>query len=407
MRATPFPKLLLTAALAAALSACSVFDDEDAVVPAPLPENQTLELKPLWERSVGSGLGDGYSRLSPAAGAGKVFVADYEGQVLALESAGGSTLWEKELSSDINPKPDSKWYEFWRWFGSSTHPARTAGAVGLGGGLILVGTLDAEVIALDAETGEEKWRNLVSSEVVAPPAFADGKVLVRTIDGKLFALDAETGKRAWLYDRSVPILTLRGTSAPTSARGAAIASFDSGKVAAMLIGDGRVVWEKGVTSARGRSEFDRVNDIDADPVVVDEIVYAVSYHGQVAALDLRGGDIIWQRELSAHEQLGVDADQLYVTDESSQVRALDRRTGASVWSSSDLKDRSLTGAVPFGQYIAVGDFEGYVHFLARADGRYLGRYEVDGDGIVSAPVVVEDTLYVYGRSGDLAAFKQP
>lgn len=399
-------RLSLLALLAATLGGCALFDDDDVVKPEPLPETVTLEAKPIWTESIGSGLGDGFSRLTPAIVDNKLYAADYEGEVQARDASNGASIWDIELKSDANPLPPSSWYEFWKWFRSQPH-ARTAGAVGVGGGLVLVGTLDAEVIALDAETGAEKWRNLVSSEVIAPPVYAEGKVLVRTNDGKLFALDAETGKRSWIYDRSVPVLSLRGTSAPTSAHGAAIASFDSGKVAAILLQDGRPIWEKTVAAARGRNEFDRVNDVDADPLVADDVVYAVGYHGQVVALDLRSGETLWQRELSAYEPIGIDADNLYVVDDESVVRAIDRRSGATIWSQSELKHRDLTGAAAYGDFIAAGDAEGYVHFLSRTDGHYLGRYEVDSDGIVSQPVVAGDKLYVYARNGELAAFKLP
>ncbi|MBI2379761.1 MAG: outer membrane protein assembly factor BamB [Gammaproteobacteria bacterium] len=399
-------RLLLVMVLGSAVNGCALWEDDDVTPPAPLPEAQSLELKPLWSESVGSGLGEGYSRLTPAVAAGKVFAADYEGHVEALNAATGDTLWEQILISEVNPDPESSWYEFWNWFDGKPK-ARTAGAVGVGSGLVLVGTLDAEVIALDAETGAEKWRNLVSSEVVAPPVVAEGRVLVRTIDGKLFALDAETGKRAWLYDRSVPVLTLRGTSAATASRGAALASFDSGKVAAVFIPDGRVIWEKSLITSKGRSEFDRVSDMDADPVATDDVVYVVSYHGQVAALDLRSGETLWQREQSSFRQMGIDERALYVTDEESHVRALELGSGASLWTSVELNNRGLTGPTAFGNYVVVGDFEGYVHFLSREDGHYLGRYEVDDDGIESAPVVDGDTMYVYGRGGELTAFKLP
>lgn len=403
----PASRFWLAVALTGALSGCALFEDEDAIQPAELPDTVTLEPKPIWSESVGSGLGEGYSRLTPAIAEGKVYAADYDGTVMALDASNGTTLWAQELATELNPAPESSWYEFWNWFGSSAISARTAGAVGLGEGLVLVGTLDGEVIALDAATGTEKWRNLVSSEVLAPPTVGNGKVLVRTVDGKLFALDAETGKRAWLYDRTVPVLSLRGTSSAVSARGAAVASFDSGKVTAIFIENGRVIWEKGLVPASGRSEFDRVGDVDADPVIVEDTVYVVSYHGQIAALDLRSGETLWQREQSSFGKLGVDADNVYVTNEQSHVRAIERRSGATVWTQDSLHDRALTGTAAFGNHVVVGDFEGYVHFLAKDDGRYLGRYEVDDDGIASAPVVVDDTLYVYGRSGELAAFKLP
>ncbi|NNJ72270.1 MAG: outer membrane protein assembly factor BamB, partial [Enterobacterales bacterium] len=284
---------------------CSWFgdDEEDAFRPAELQEiEEQFEADILWSRSVGDGVGEYYNKLKPVVYDGKVFVADANGLVKAFNEKTGELVWETEVESEIY------------------------GGVAAGSKLVALGSTDAEVIVLNSETGEEQWRNLVSSEVVSAPVISDGKVVARTIDGKLFAMDSKTGERAWLYDRTVPALTLRGTSSLTASRGAVVTGFANGKIALFLIENGRAVWEKRVASATGRSELDRVVDIDATPIMVGDTIYAVTFNGNVAAFDVRGGEAKWQREMSSLQDLAVSGQLLSVVDARSKVRDLDRRT---------------------------------------------------------------------------------
>ena len=368
------------------MAGCSWFgdDDEEAFRPAELKDiEEQFEADILWSRSIGDGVGEYYNKLKPVVYDGKVVVADANGLVKAFDQTSGDLVWETEVGSEI------------------------FGGVAAATKLVALGSTEAEVIVLNSDTGEELWRNLVSSEVVSAPAISDGKVIARTIDGKLFAMDSRTGERDWIYDRTVPALTLRGTSSLTASRGAVVTGFANGKIALFLTENGRAVWEKRVASATGRSELDRVVDIDATPIFVGDTIYAVTFNGNIAAFDVRSGEAKWQREMSSFQDVTVSGQLLSVVDARSKVRALDRRTGGTLWTNDDLFDRRLTAAEPVGDYFVAADFEGYLHWFDRTNGRIVSRNSLDSDGIVANPVAVDSTLFVYSRSGRLYAIKAP
>ncbi|MCP4042357.1 MAG: outer membrane protein assembly factor BamB [Gammaproteobacteria bacterium] len=356
--------------------------DDNTTPPAELVEFTPLvEVNTLWSRDVGSGVEKQHLKLVPAAYDGQVFAASRGGLVSAFNGQDGSRIWEKDTEAPISGGP------------------------GVGDGLVLVGTSDAEVLALDQQSGELRWRVQVSSEVLAPPAAANGVVVVRTIDGKLAGLKSKDGKRLWVYDRIVPVLTLRGTSAPVVTDDMVLNGFDGGRLVALELRDGKLLWEARVTTPRGRSVLERMVDIDSDPLIMEGVVYVVTFQGRVAALDIHSGRILWQRDMSSHAGLGADEHGLYVTDDESQVWALDRLNSASLWRQTKLHDRSLTSPVPYGDYVVVGDFAGYLHWLRRDDGQFAARIKVDSAGLSASPLVVGDTVYAYGNSGKLVALQ--
>lgn len=364
------------------LGGCSLFGEKDtSEPPAEITDiNQKVRLEQVWEQRAGSGSDDQFIRLMPAFLGDQLFVADRKGHVLALAVENGKTQWAVDTD------------------------ARVSGAVGAGDGLVVFGTRDAEVVALNIRDGSEQWRSRVPSEVLSVPRIERGVVAVQTVDGTLTGLDAENGERRWVYDRTVPALTLRGTGTPAAAGGVVIAGFASGKLAALTAEQGRVAWEVVVAEPRGRSELERMVDLDADPVIFGNSVYAVTFQGQLAAVDIPGGQIEWSRDMSSFAGLGVDFSHVYVTDESSDLWALNRRNGASLWKQDALHLRGLTAPVSFDEYVAVGDFEGYVHLLSRFDGELVGRVRADGKGI-AALHVVGDRLFVLGRGGSLAVYR--
>lgn len=341
----------------------------------------TVGIATVWNRNVGASAGRRYLRLRPAVAGSHVFAAERDGDVSAYAIDDGEQLWETGTELSIGGGP------------------------GVGEGLVLVGSIDGVVAALDAETGAPRWRRQVSSEVLAAPVAAHGVVVVRTQDGKLTGLAATDGTPLWVYDRSVPALSLRGTSAPVLAGDAVVAGFDSGLLVSLALKDGQLLWESRIAAPSGRSELERLVDIDADPVVAQDIIYVVTFQGRVAAVDRHSGNVLWRRDMSSHAGMGVDRRHLFITDDESFVWAVDRDNSASVWRQDKLARRALTPPTPFGKHVAVGDFEGYVHLLDLEDGRLAARVKVDGDGIAAAPVVAGDLLLVYGRGGTLTALK--
>ena len=368
-----------------ALSGCSAIDnyvgggEDNSEPPAELVDfDPAFEVKALWSRKVGAGVSNQYLKLRPSFAQGWVFAASREGDVAAYDALTGERIWE--ASTDV----------------------LVSGGPGVGDGVVMLGTSDGEVLALALADGALTWRVRVSSEVLAPPVAANGVAVVRTGDGKLFGLSVKDGARLWVYDRTVPVLTLRGTSSPAVTEDTVVAGFDSGRMVAVSLADGQTLWEQRVAVPTGRSELERMVDIDADPVVTEDTVYVVTFQGHVAALDLISGAIVWRREMSSHVGLGIDSANVYVTDEMSHVWALDRFNSASVWRQQKMQGRALTSPVSFGDYVVMADFEGYVHWLRRADGQFVARSKVD-DGVITAPISTADAVYVFDRGGTLTA----
>ncbi len=376
--------------LVVVLSGCStltswmpgIFAGEDnSLPPVPLQDIESpVRLSKRWSRDIGVGFDDYTLNLRPVVMDGKLFVADRKGRTVAIDAITGKAIWTVKTGAAVSAGP------------------------GAGEGLVLLGTSNAEVIALDIADGTEVWRAAVSSEVLSVPQTDFEKVIVQTADGNVTALDASNGQQLWIYDRTVPVLTLRGTGTPAVKQGLVVAGFSSGKLSALSVDKGLVIWEASIAVPRGRSEIERIVDIDGDPVIVGSIVYVGSYQGSIAEVDLRSGGLGWKRDVSSYGGLGVDYSQVYATDENSHVWALARGTGAAEWKLDQLANRQLTAPEPFIDYVAVADFEGYVHLLSRTDGHIAGRVKVDGKGIKARPLVVDDVLYVYGNSGKLAAF---
>ncbi|QKT02713.1 outer membrane protein assembly factor BamB [Ectothiorhodospiraceae bacterium 2226] len=381
-------RLLTVAALAALLLAgCATRSAVEP--PAPLVEFEpTVEVKRDWQRRAGGGDDKRYLRLAPLVADGAVYVGERGGTVRAYEAGSGRPLWRQDLEATLTSSPG--------W-----------------GAHLYIGASDGTVVALAPDTGEEIWRARVSSEVLAPPREAGGVVVVRSGDGRLTGLDAREGRRLWVYDRTVPVLTLRGTSAPLLLGDWLLAGFDSGQLTALTLAEGGVLWELPLGVPRGRNELERMVDIDADPLVVGPLVFAASYQGRVGAIELESGRAVWARDISVHAGLATDArprgpavvGAVYVTDADDHLWALDARTGETLWRQDELRGRRLSGPAVHGDYVVVGDYQGYLHWFAREDGRLVARERADRRGVLAAPVVEGEYLYVHGRGGRLSAWR--
>ena len=371
-------------AVLVALTGCSLFgDDDNSEPPAELESfDKQVRFRSLWSRSTGDGTDEQLVKLVPRVVDERVYVADRDGSVWAYELEKGEKVWRSKTGVAISAGP------------------------GVGEGLVLVGSSEADLIALSADSGEELWRTSVSSEVLSVPQVYEDVVIVQTVDGNIAGLAAENGERIWIHDRSAPVLTLRGTSTPLVEEGLVMAGFASGKMTALEVESGRQIWEAAVAISRGRSELQRIVDIDVDPVIRDGVLYVTSYQGSLVAISLQDGRQIWNRDMSAYAGIAVDRQQVYISDADSEVWALDRRSGASLWKQDKLRRRSLTGPTVIGGHVAVGDYAGYVHLLSRTDGSITGRIRVDKDGVQSSPAALSgNRLLVLGAGGKLALYQ--
>lgn len=357
-------------------------DDVYVAPPSELVEfSQEFEPVVAWSVNTGDGASE-YSDLSAWIQGSMIVAVDNEGEVSSYEKTTGRQLWQADFDLPV-----------------------TTG-VGGGDGLILVGTQEGEVLALDETSGELRWRKKISSEILAPPKASLNVVVVRTADGRLTGLAVADGAVLWNYQRAVPLLSLRGTGAPVLADDKVITGYANGKLVALSITDGKVVWEKSIAVPRGRSELDRIVDIDSDPVVKDGKVYVVTYHGNVAAVSLESGRTLWTREASS--RTGLDAavgDSVYVSDDSDYVWAFQDGSGDALWRQTRLLRRTISAPVIVGQNVLVGDFEGYVHWISRKDGRFVARLQVSDSAIRSKPVVNDGLVYVTAVDGTLTALR--
>lgn len=360
------------------------FSDAEAEHVAEL-QDLTNKIQPqrLWSRDVGVGTDERRLGLEPRVAAGTVYVADAEGQVQALDADSGRTRWEAELDLPVSGGP------------------------GVGSGKLLLGTIDGDVIALNTENGEERWRTRLTSEVLSVPAVSSSTVVVHTVDGKLFGLEATDGSERWRYEREVPSLTLRGTGSPVISGGAVYVGMAGGRLVALRLDNGGLIWDANVTVPGGRSELERLADIDGDPIVLGGGVFVATYQGEVGAVEQRSGRLAWRRKMSSYNRMGADLQGLYVSDDDGVVWGLDIRSGSAVWSQDALKNRKLSNVAVLSGYVVVGDFEGYLHWMDRNDGSLVARTRVGSEPITTGLEVIDDVLYVLGDGGDLAAVRLP
>ncbi|MEA3413743.1 MAG: outer membrane protein assembly factor BamB [Pseudomonadota bacterium] len=372
-----------------AVSGCGTFDKvaglfrkDNLNKPSELPEFEpSLEIRQVWRKSFGKGTGKNYLKLHPLIDAGRLYVVDHKGDLGALSAEDGKKLWDIGIDTPITT-------------GISGAEDR-----------ITIGTDTGEVVALDAEQGTELWRRQLSSEVMAIGHPDLGVFVARTNDSKVYGLDEVTGEIAWTAGRTAPVLTLRGQSKPLAAGGKAIVGYDDGKLVALSLVRGNVLWQTTIAVPEGRSELERMVDIDGAMRLQEGIIYVAGFHGRVAAVSLVDGRILWTRDLSSSMGLDIDDEYVFVTDAESNVWALDRRTGASLWKQDKLKYRRLTAPAVVYDYVVVGDFEGYTHWMDAEDGTFVARHRVDRKGTLSQPMVYAGRVYIAGNSGKYAALE--
>lgn len=359
------------------------FGEDNSEPPVELTE-YTAEVNPdlLWKETIGEGPGEKYLKLRPGVTDSLVIVADHNGLVQALNRHNGDLKWEAETKLALSAGP------------------------GISDKLAVFASSHGEVIALNPESGATLWKAKISSEVLSNPVIAQGIVVVRSIDGRVLGFSETDGHKVWDFDRSVPVLSLRGTGTPVVEDDMLIGGFDNGKLLALRLKDGKQVWEESIAIPQGRSEVERIVDLDVDPLLKKGVIFIAGYHGGVSAALTRNGEVLWRNDtISSYAGMSQDESYLYLTDSASDVWQLDQRNGASLWKQKDLHQRKLTAAIVYENYVVVGDFEGYVHWLSVHDGRQLGRINIASEAIDVAPVVKDDIVYVYAKDGTLAALK--
>ena len=383
-------RLSLSSVLLLLFTACSSVNlnplewwsgDDEVNPPAELQAiDAEVRLGSLWSVAVGNGQGDNYTEITPAVDGDNIFAASENGTIIAVDIASGDINWRRRLDTPVT------------------------GGVGAGDGVMMIGTQDAELLVLNQADGELIWRSPVSSEVLSPPETNGDIVVAQTVDGKLVALDRETGEQRWIYETTLPALTLRGTSKPViTPLGSVVAGFSNGTLVSVSAEDGVWRWEERVAVPEGEYDIDRVIDVDGDLLLDGNRILASSYQGNLMAFDVASGRIVWGMEASSYHGLDQGFGNIYYCSDSSHVIAVRDNTNDVVWENTDLEYRSITAPTAFNNYIAVADFEGYLHILSQIDGRIVGRMRIDNDGVRSNLLVAGNRLFAFGNSGRLMA----
>jgi len=373
-------RMAVFAVLAILAAACS--KDKEVEPPAELVDFDPLVgIDRIWSK--GTKGGDDVLRLGlrPAVEGERVFVAGHGGDVQSLELANGRDVWRVDTGLEL------------------------AGGPAVGEGLVVVGSSDGQLVALDSGTGAKRWQVSTGGEVLTAPAVAGGLVVVRTVDGRLRGLRVANGSEAWSYEQPVPRLSLRGNGAPVVSGDMVLAGLDNGKVVALSLTSGELLWITTVAPAHGKTEIERLVDIDSSVRVSGTDVFVVGYQGRIAMLALDSGQIWWGRELSSNRGLATDDETLYVTTADSSVVALRRRDGTPVWTQDGLLRRSVTAPALSGNALVVADFDGYLHWLDAASGQLLARGRAGKSRVSNAPIAVGDLLLVQTDSGEVQAWR--
>ncbi|KEA64875.1 Outer membrane protein YfgL, lipoprotein component of the protein assembly complex (forms a complex with YaeT, YfiO, and NlpB) [Marinobacterium lacunae] len=375
-----FPGAIPLLIATALLSGCGFWGGESEVEPSKLVDfSAEKQVDVAWSAQIGSGPGTMYHQFVPAVGDVNVYAADSRGEVVALSRVDGRKVWESDLDLVLS------------------------GGIGAGYGTVVVASEDGDVVALNAETGEELWRARAASEVVAQPQVNADLVVVQVINGQVAAYDRVTGEHRWTFDSQIPQLSLRGTSAPVLTSNVTLTGFANGKLVAIDNRSGSALWEQRVALAEGRSELERIVDIDGRPLIFNGIVFVGSYQGRLLALNPRGAQVIWAQDFSTYRGLAAGFGNVYAVSADDEIGAFDAGSSASVWHQDALRYRGLTSPVSLGDTLVVGDAQGYLHFMSQIDGHFVARYNFDSSGVFSDPVVVDDTLYVFSNDGKLSA----
>ena len=344
--------------------------------PAKLVELKgSMAVRTAWKLDIGKARGYTFS---PALTGNTLVVAGADGAIARVEAASGKQLWRIKADTELSA------------------------GVGTDGNLIVVGGDKGQLLAFDMD-GKKLWSSQLSSEILSAPVVSQGVVVARSIDNRIVGIDAANGNKKWTVQKVAPPLTLRNAPGMIVAGTDVIVAQPGGKLSSLILATGAPRWDVEVGVSRGATELERVTDIGGAPVLFENEVCAASYQGRVGCFDLVTGSAKWTRDLSS--DTGVAVDQLYVfaPDDKGALHAFTRDTGSSSWKNDKLAFRRLSTPLSYGRAVAVGDYEGYVHFLSREDGSFLARAATDGSPILGTPLVAGTNLIFQTQNGTVTA----
>ncbi|MCY4094280.1 MAG: outer membrane protein assembly factor BamB [Gammaproteobacteria bacterium] len=366
--------------------------------PTPLTQfKPEATIRVLWRRNIGRGIGPKFIDVSPAIEEGIVYAADAYGFVAAVENESGRFRWMTRIG-----RPSGKGFMNVM---DRSDPAFVTGGLGVGADMIYVGTARGEVVALAATDGEERWRVVLTSEVLAPPIASRDAVYAQTSDGNLFALALEDGAQKWVFHTQNPLVTLRGTSTPIFNAGIVYAGFATGILSAIDSTSGELLWEQAISLPTGTSDLERMVDVDGKPLVEQGVVVASTHQGTTTALRRSDGIPLWQAEVASTKALQSGYGLVFAVTDDDEIVGIEQRDGTVAWRHDGLLRRQLTDPLAFSNYIFVGDLQGFVHVIAQSDGRLIARRRVDSAAIQPTMAHEDGVVYLLSKGGRLIALE--
>ncbi len=365
-----------------AISACSGFFDKDNTPKPKALTSFTPTIKPrlLWKTSTNSGAGDEYLKLTPAMNDHAIYTTSTKGVVTSTARNNGRINWQVNTGHML-----------------------TTGA-GTGDGIVVVGSIHGNIVALNESTGKISWTANVNGELIANPAISGGYVIIKALDGSVSALSSQDGHSLWSFKQAEPDLILRGSSTPLISEGHILTGFANGNLASVSLASGQIGWIQQIATPEGAFAIERMTDIDADPIVDGNRVLAATYQGNIASLDRHSGRQLWSHKISSYTGMTADENAVFISDAKSDVWSFGVDSGLVNWTQSALGARNISGPANMGQYIVVGDAQGYLHWLDKRDGRFAAR-EYLGSAIFAKPLVDNRVLYALANNGTLAAYQ--
>lgn len=367
--------------LATALTGCNGFFEKDNL-PPPKPLQQFTPIispKPLWSTNVGLSSSDGYLKMNPAITEDAIYTVATTGSVTSINKYNSRKNWRVVLDKGLTSGP------------------------GVGNGVVVVANQKGDIIALAQTDGHPLWQRNIASEVISNPSIAHDLVIVKSIDGYVRALSTKNGSEVWSYQQPEPTLLLRGASKPIISGTSVISGFANGSLAKLGLKDGNLNWTQSIAVPSGGFAIQRMIDIDADPILYGHQLYAATYQGKIASVDWYTGALKWSHTLSSYTGMATDGQHVYVSDARSLIWSFNAQTGQVNWRMNALTDRWVTAPAIMGDYLVVGDKEGYLHWLTKAEGRLAARVKL-GWPIIANPIVDHGVLYVLTKNGKLSAY---
>jgi outer membrane protein assembly factor BamB len=376
-------QLFILVSLCCVLPACTQVDDfmlgkDNTPKPAALEKvTPKMNLVENWSIPVGKSKNSSpLLKLKPVVKGNTIYTATSSGTIEALDKSSGNVVWSKQLKDDVISGPS------------------------VADGYLAVGTNSSSVIVLKQEDGDELWQAKISGDSLSKPVISKGKLIVKTVNGNLYGFNVKTGEKLWVVDHGSPSLILKASASPIIMDKLALVGFSDGKLDAVDVQTGTLVWQRSIAYPSGSSDVERLVDIDADPIVRGDTIYLASYQGYVGALSMSDGQFKWHKPASTYRNLAIDSETLYMTDSDDVVWAIDRQSGQIKWKQEAFKARSLTEPVIMGGNLFLGDKTGYLHVLSTLNGEVLARSQLSG-AITTAPTVSGNNIYVMTSNGKL------